>query len=342
LPLVVSRRFQVGGVITGQPAYGPDGSVYVGAHDGVLYALDRQLELRWKRDLGAPIFGGVLLAPDGTLYVGTDGKLLWSFDRDGNFLSRRALEAPIETTPVWSPRGQVIVAAGSELVALNSDGKVGFRARAWGKFFASPVVDDDGDVYAGSQDGNFYAFAPDGAERYRVHPGPAIDAEPVLGPEKRAYFADTLGRVHAIDEWGEISWVVDLGTPVRAPLARGPGATLLVLTQGPRVCLFVLHMLQGTVLAKHVLALTDSEDSGARGGVSVDGTGRVWLGGPDDRVWIFSSFAGPAQTVALPASLAARPWIGASANVLLTERTGEIVLGRLGVNRSLLRGARSL
>jgi len=342
LPFSPTARFALGAEVTGRPAYGPDGGVYVGAQNGFLYALDATLRLQWKRDLGAPIYGGVLLTPEGTLYVGTEGKVLWSFDRRGNLLRKTTLDAPIETTPAWSNRGHIIVTVGREVVALGPDGAIVFRARAWGKFLSNPIVDDEGGVYAGSQDGNFYAFGADGVERFRVHPGPAIDSDAVLGPEGSSFFADTQGRVHAIDEWGEIRWAVALGSAVRAPLARGPNDTLLALTQGPRVCLFVLAMESGHILAKHVIALTDSEDSRVPSGPTVDAGGRVWFGGPSDKLWLLATLRGPARSLALPAPLSARPWIGESGNLLMTESTGELVLGRVGVIPSLLPGAKSL
>lgn len=342
LPFVPTARIALGAGVVGQPAYGPDGFVYVGAQNGLLYALDPTLRLQWKRDLGAPIYGGVLLTPEGTLYVGTEGKVLWSFDRRGHLLRKTTLDAPIETTPAWSPRGHIIVTVGREVVALGADGAVVFRSRAWGKFLSNPIVDDQGGVYAGSQDGNFYAFDADGVERFRVHPGPAIDADAVLGPSGSSFFADIQGRVHAIDEWGEIRWVVELASAVRAPLVRGPSDTLLALTQGPRVCLFVLSMDSGHILAKHVIVLTDSEGARAQSGPTVDAAGRVWFGGPPDKLWLLETLRGAARSLPLPAPLSARPWIGESGNLLLTESTGELVLGRVGVIRSLPPGAKSL
>ncbi len=342
LLLAATARIQLGAVVTGRPAVLPDGSAYVGAHDGFLYALDARLRVRWKRDLGAPIYGGVLLTHRGTLHVGTEGKVLWSLDSQGNLLHKAVLDAPMETTPVWSTREQVVVTVGREVMAFNADGSIAFRARAWGKFLSSPVVDDEGRIYAGSQDGNFYALTPSGEERFRVHPGPAIDSDAVLGPEGSSFFVDIQGRVHAIDEWGEIRWVVELGSAVRAPLARGPRDTVLALTLGPRVCLCVLDMKRGTIIARHIIALTDSEDSTVRSGPTVDGAGRVWFGGPGDRLWMLATLFGPGRSVALPAALSAPPWIGEAGNVLLTEITGELVLARLGVIPSLPPGAKSL
>ncbi len=341
-PFKETGSFRAGGTITGQPARSADGSVYFGAHDGFLYALDRHANLRWKRDLGAPIYGGVLLGLDGALYVGTDAATLWSFDSQGTLRFRQNVASAIETTPAWSSAGQVLVCAGRELLSFTSRGQLLFRFRTWGKLFSSPITDREGRAYVGSQDGNFYALAVDGAERFRVYAGAPVDADAVLDAEGNVYFADEAGRIHAIDVWGEQIWVRKLGASVRAPLAINEAGHVLALTQGPQWRLVAVEAKDGTVIADRTLALGDGVEAGRAGGVTVDSFGRLWLGSPVDRVWVFAGVHAAPQLLPTRLELLTRPLIAPTGQVVLADRGGQVWLGQIGVNATLPPRARSL
>lgn len=334
-------RFVAGGNITGQPALADDGGAYVAAHDGVLYALDPRGRVRWRRSLGAPIFGGIGRGPSGELYVGTDAGMLWSFDTHGTLRFKQTLDAPIEATPVWSSRdwsssGHILVCAGRDLVALTVEGKVVFRFRAWSKLSSNPVVDEEGRAYVGSQDGNFYALSQHGKERFHVYTGAAIDADAVVDARGRAYFADETGRVLALDASGKQRWSRRIGAQVRAPLAFGPSGELLVTTQGSQWRLVALHADTGETVADRTLALADGDTAQRGSGVTVDKAGRLWLSSPVDHVWVFRGIAAPARLVPLSAELSARPLIDAFGRTVFVDRTGQVLFGHIGVNGTLL------
>jgi outer membrane protein assembly factor BamB len=61
--------------------------------------------------------------------------------------------------------------------------------------FSTPVIDDDGTVYVGSADGNFYALGEDGRPVWRFRTGGIIDAAAALGRRsgKRGGFPITIG-----------------------------------------------------------------------------------------------------------------------------------------------------
>lgn len=331
-----TQSFRTRGPITGRSGFTPGGGLYVGAHDGVLYALDARLLLRWKRDLGASIYGGVLVSPDGDVYVGTDAHDLWSFDGQGHLRFRVALGAPIETAPAWSGAGLAIVCAGREVVGVKPDGTITFRFAGWGKFSSNPVTGPDGSVFVGSQDGNFYALRADGTERFRVHTGAAVDSDALLGPAGEVYFADLAGHVHAFRASGERAWVVALGGAVRAPLSRGPAGELMGVTQGPVVRLFALDPHTGRRLAERVVALTDGDDAGRHGGVVGDEAGRLWLSAPGEQLWRLGSLRGVVHSLALAARSADTPHFGDDGHLVLVQSDGQVLRGRVGVIPSLL------
>jgi len=82
--------FQTGGEVLATPAWSAETLVF-GSGDGSVYALDAAGTLRWKREVGLPVYGQPLVA-DGVVYLGdnggnmhaialADGKPKWDFSR---------------------------------------------------------------------------------------------------------------------------------------------------------------------------------------------------------------------------------------------------------------------
>jgi outer membrane protein assembly factor BamB len=110
------------------PAIGPDGTIYVGSYDSVLYAIadsGSQGILKWKFRTGGSIDGSPAVDACGTIYVGS---------RD------------------------------STLYAINPDGTERWSFKTNGAIESSPAIGGNGILYFGSFDGNLYALgsgAPD-------------------------------------------------------------------------------------------------------------------------------------------------------------------------------------
>ena len=83
-------------LVTSSPAIGPDGTVYVGSHDGMLYAFDGMNgSVKWTFQTNDDIrFNSPTLSADATVYIGSydgalyaldsnDGSLRWQFSTGG-------------------------------------------------------------------------------------------------------------------------------------------------------------------------------------------------------------------------------------------------------------------
>ena len=113
------RSEKEGGIET-DPVIGPDGTVYIGANNGIFYALDpRNGDIRWAfitgfdtfaiystpfvDQNGAAYFG----AKDGKVYAvrapkrGIMGEMVWSYD----------LGVTIQTSPAFTPDGTLVMGA---------------------------------------------------------------------------------------------------------------------------------------------------------------------------------------------------------------------------------------
>ena len=79
------------------PAIGSDGTVYVGAFDGKLYAINGQTGVKlWEFETGSGVFSSPAIGPDGTVYVGSYDKKLYAIKTDSKGLAKSP----------WPMRGQ--------------------------------------------------------------------------------------------------------------------------------------------------------------------------------------------------------------------------------------------
>lgn len=136
-------RYKVGADVDGSAAAGIDGSVYIGADDGRMFALRTDGSLKWSFVAQSDIRSSVAVAPDGTIYLS-------SFD--GNMYS------------------------------LDPAGNVRWMLPTGGRIAASPVLDADGVVYVGSQDDRLYAVTAEGKVRWNVEFPTDIDSSVAITP----------------------------------------------------------------------------------------------------------------------------------------------------------------
>src|SRR5437667_380260 len=106
------------------PVVGPDGTIYAGSNDKVLYAIRPDGTQKWSVGFNA-LVAGLAIGADGAIYA---------------------------TTGFGEAR----------LYAINPDGTTRWSFQAGSYIFGSPAVGSDGTIYFGCFDQNLYAVNPDG------------------------------------------------------------------------------------------------------------------------------------------------------------------------------------
>ncbi len=229
------RRDAEGGIET-DPVIGPDGTVYIGANNGFLYALDPETgDLRWAFPTGFDTF-----AIYSTPFVDRQG-IIYFGAKDGNVYALRAprkgivaevvwslyVGTTIETSPAFTPDGTLVIGADDWAYygITPPRGSVGpqvkWRFQTQGTLITSPAVDADGTVLGASMDGTVYALEPPseagGAIKVRwtfrsgtrddkggFENAPAIDGEGTL------YIGGNDGILYALDtKTGKTQWTFD-------------------------------------------------------------------------------------------------------------------------------------
>jgi large repetitive protein len=167
--------------IQSSAAIAPDGTAYIGLHNGTLFALrdpagaGNQLAARWSFHPagGSSWHATPAVGRDGTVYVGfsTDNA---TPDAQGALYALEAPKVGIEPSVLWA-------------VDLGP-----------GRQTSSPTIGPDGTIYAMGGQGRLSAIAPDGRVRWSAETGPVLKASPALGADGTVYVSSMNGKLYAV------------------------------------------------------------------------------------------------------------------------------------------------
>lgn len=177
-----------------------DSRLYVGCHDGAVYALDSSTgRVIWKWQTGEQVQSDQVLSADGeTLYIGSDDTNVYAIDTKSG-------------VPRWTYKTGGFVRSGLTL-----------GPPSLAPSFAAAV--EEGALYFGSFDGFIYCLSTtDGMLQWRTKTGGAVGSKPALGvhkPSKRLilYQGSFDGKLYALDasDKGRVVWTWDSGGEVHS------------------------------------------------------------------------------------------------------------------------------
>lgn len=240
-------------VVFSSPIVAPDGTVYVGAYDGNLYAFRSNGSLKWRFRTGGAIESSALISKDGTIYIGSSDKKLYALQDAGssaNLIWSYEANGPIFGSPAIDSNGYLYFAAAdpdTRLICVDSlngqPKRVGnapwiFTASAGIQTAPALNVAED-TVYVGDVNGNAYAInTTDATARWSYASGSTIYSSSLslatVGGKTTVFFGTVEGKLHAVDAaTGALAWAdaVDTegqlyGTPAISP----DGSTVYVAT----------------------------------------------------------------------------------------------------------------
>jgi outer membrane protein assembly factor BamB len=204
-------QYETGSAVT-NPVIGPNGTVYVGADRiYALNGATGKLKWYFSNGYvgnDTPYLdrkNGLLYvgAHDGTLYAihSVSGREAWKIPTNGTIVS----------PPVISPDGLLYFASDRLYCVGASDGKQHWAA-AHGSFsWSSPSLSSNGILYAGCSDQYLYAFDPDnGRVRWTFPVLDGLMTAPAVGPKDHIYLTSVgAGRIYALQGLtGQTKWAV--------------------------------------------------------------------------------------------------------------------------------------
>ena len=93
------------------------------------------------------------------------------------------------------------------------------------EYDTSPVIDAQGNLYVGAVNGNFYAIAADGSQKWMLATGSNFYAAPAVGADGTIYAGATDGILHALNPDGSQKWSFTTGNGISS-LGIGPDGTI--------------------------------------------------------------------------------------------------------------------
>jgi len=197
-----------------------DDTVYFGAYDGWVYALDLATgDILWERETGGPIIGSAVVQ-DGIVYIGSDDGRLYALDAVGLAEKWRFKTSDsIWATPLVTDGVVYVASMDKKLYALDAaSGEEKWHFKADAGLASTPVL-ADGTLLVGGMDRRLHALdATSGEEKWDFKAGNWFWTRPlVLGDTVYAGSLD--GKVYALDiNDGSPKWEepFDTEAPVRA------------------------------------------------------------------------------------------------------------------------------
>ena len=198
---------KTGGPIVGSPTVGADGTIYVGSHDGKLYAVSPAGQVRWTFATGDRIWSTPAVAQDGTVYVGSDDDHLYAVDGktgaqkwrfrigqcDSSAFGPEGVRCDADGGPTLGPDGTIYL-GGDGVYAVWPDGTLRWKLATPQHVSVAPALAPDGTVYAACQDNALYAVRPDGTKAWELRIDDDIDSAPVVAPDGTIYVGATTAR----------------------------------------------------------------------------------------------------------------------------------------------------
>jgi outer membrane protein assembly factor BamB/subtilisin family serine protease len=274
--------------MTGTPAVGGDGSVYVGSTDGHLYAFSSSGSYRWRNKVGKIGDSAPAIGTDGTIYVGsTDGKL-HAVSSNGNLRWTATVgSTAYGSTPAIAEDGTIYFRDDTTLYAYTSGGGRKWSRTLSGVTYSSPVVATDGTVYVGAV-GRFYAFTPDGNQKWTLNTNGDIFSSPAIGSDGSIYFAtlssaNQSGRVYAVTPAGAVRWNISVGSgrEISSSPVLGPDGTLYFASYDEH-----LYAVSSSGSVRWSYRMGDETRASSP---AVDSAGRVYIGSYDGSVHVVTT-----------------------------------------------------
>lgn len=230
----VQWTFDARAALTSSPVLGADGSVYVGARDGFVYAVNASSGLeRWRYLTGGPVLAtpvvGNPIGTDQSVYVpSSDGECHAISTRFGTFRYRFVRERlhlggrwalrspePLVSSPVLGEDGTAFL-GGSDgnVYALNTATGAGGATGSvkWTFPTAAPVTSSpalaNGRILVGTLDGELYALDADSGDRlWSYRTGGAVHSSPAVSEEGRVFVGSFDGFLYCLNATsGELLW----------------------------------------------------------------------------------------------------------------------------------------
>ena len=191
------------------PTVGSDGTVYAGAADGKLWAINPSGTKKWETlPTGDAITTKPAIDSNGIIYVGSNDDSVYAYNTDGSMKWQSANPVPqsgdYNSSPALSADESTLFIGSdnNRLYAIwTADGTERWNVNIGGNVESSPAVASDGTIYVGSYDGGLYAINDDGSLKWATpfQTGAQIEGSPAIGQDGTIYIGSNDRYLYAVN-----------------------------------------------------------------------------------------------------------------------------------------------
>lgn len=200
-------------------------------------------KLKWSYNVGSPIRSSPALGADGTIYVGANNGKIYAISPDGEKKWEFQTKARVHSSPAIGPNGVIYVGSNDcSLYALSPEGRLLWKFKTYGRIRSSPCIGRNGVIYFGSYDHYFYSVSPSGKLKWRLDLGGNLEATPAISEDGGIYVANKGAfnggsYLYRLDGDGEIKWYSRINGPVRSsPCVANDGKIYIADMSGVMYC----------------------------------------------------------------------------------------------------------
>ncbi|MDO8803358.1 MAG: PQQ-binding-like beta-propeller repeat protein [Elusimicrobiota bacterium] len=298
------------------PAIGVDSTVYVGAGDNKLYAINPDGSKKWEFATSSSVPSSPAIGLDGTIYFGSYNGKLYAINPNGSQKWEFATSSKVYSSPAIGSDGTIYFGSDNgKLYAINPNGSQKWEFTTGIYVQSSPAISTDSIVYVGSGDNKLYAINPDGSQKWAFATGSSLVSSPAIGPDGIIYIGSADNKLYAINPDGSQKWSVGIGNVVGSSPAVGPDGTVYVGSYNSMFYAFNPNGSQKWVFTTGALVHSSP---------AIDSDGTVYVGSSDNKLYAINPNGSQKWAFTTGSSVTSSPTIGLDGTVYVGSDDGKL------------------
>ncbi len=322
----ISWSYTTGSWINASPVIGADGTIYIGAMNGTLYAINASGGLKWSYTTGSWINASPAIDGNGTIYVNAMNSNLYALNPSGGLkwsyttASQNKFLYQFGSSPAIGADGTIYFGASNGVFyALNpTDGTLewNYDLGINAPIESSPAIGFDGTIYVGSYNGNLYAIRPNGSLKWITKISAPIESSPAIGADGTIYIGADNNTIYAVNPDGSIKWSYKTSDEIISTPAIGNDGTICVGSLDNN--LYALNPTDGTL--KWIYGLPNSAGSPV-----ISENGIIYIGSVDGNLYAINLNNGILRWgVSSQGPIVAAPAIGTDGTIYVGSYDGNL------------------
>ncbi|NOY07725.1 MAG: PQQ-binding-like beta-propeller repeat protein [Spirochaetes bacterium] len=217
------------GRIIYKPAIDYSKVIYVVTDSKRLYAVNPDGILSWSRQLKGMPAAPPVIGFDNSIIVPLNTKEIYSYKPNGSIRWVFKSDRKITGNLAIGNTGNIYFPCGSVLYSIDYRGRLIWRYGLAGRITAGPVADINGSVYAGTDNGRFYAVKGNGGKLWKLRI-PGTVSLVIAGKQGRIYIGSS--GITSADRGGFVLWNYNFPGRVRGILESNDGSIVTATRKG--------------------------------------------------------------------------------------------------------------